>query len=162
MLNRPRQRLLIDRHVQGALISRVVLYWFLCVTGMFCLLAGFPLVTSFFMRSPGTPSAWQIVVQTWRMFWPAVFASALMLPWLILDVIRISHRFVGPLYRLRTSLRDMAEGKQVAAVKFRAHDFWFELAEDFNRAVARVRQDAAASRATSETRADTTQPAASV
>ncbi|MGE0755448.1 MAG: hypothetical protein AB7F89_04040 [Pirellulaceae bacterium] len=138
MGNNPRQRLFVDRSVQGTLISRVVLYWFLFVSGMFLLLAGFPLVASWLVRSPGAPTAGQILLQTWRVFWPALFASALMLPFLILDVIRVSHRFVGPLVRLRNAMRDLGEGKPVAPVKFRARDFWFDLAEEFNRVAARV------------------------
>jgi hypothetical protein len=67
-----------------------------------------------------------------------MFASGLMLPILILDVIRVSHRFVGPMHRLRRALEDLADGKNVPSVKFRKDDFWFDLAEDFNRAAARV------------------------
>jgi hypothetical protein len=115
-----------------------MVYWLMFVSGMFCLLAGFPLVASFFVNSPGAPTAGQIVLQTWRVFWPALFASGLMLPILILDVIRVSHRFVGPMCRLRNAMRDVADGKSVPSLRFRKGDFWFDLAEDFNRAAARL------------------------
>jgi hypothetical protein len=138
MYSAPRKKMFIDRKVQGTLIYRVVIYWGLFVFGMFSLLAGFPLMLSLLVPSPGAPTTGQILAQTFRVFWPALFASGLMLPLLILDVIRVSHRFVGPLYRLRGALRDLAEGKAVAKVKFRSDDFWFDLAEEFNRAAARV------------------------
>jgi hypothetical protein len=109
-----RHKLFIDRSVQGTLIYRIVLYWMLFVTGVFILLTGFPLVISWFMRSPGSPTAWQLMFQTWRAFWPALFASALLLPFLILDVIRVSNRFAGPVYRLHSALRDLADGSSTS------------------------------------------------
>ena len=138
--NKPRKKYFIDSKVQGILIYRVVMYWFAFVFGMFCLLAGFPLIISFFVNSPVAPSAGQLLLQTWRSFWPAIFASALMLPILILDIIRVSHRFAGPMVRLRTALRDLAAGKPVQPVVFRYGDFWCEVAEEFNQATARIRE----------------------
>jgi hypothetical protein len=106
---------------------------------MFCLLAGVPIVLSWFVQSEGAPTATQLVLQTWRMFWPVLFAASLVLPLLLLDVLRISHRFAGPMYRLRNALRDAADGKQVPPVKFREGDFWCEMADEFNRVSARLR-----------------------
>jgi hypothetical protein len=135
-----RRKFFVDTRVQGMLAYRVILYWFLFVSGMFILLAGFPVIVSFFVHSPGAPSAGQLIMQTWRTFWPAIFASALMLPLLILDIIRVSHRFAGPMYRLRSALRDMAAGKPVEPVVFRYGDFWCEVAEEFNQATAILRE----------------------
>jgi hypothetical protein len=147
MRNKPRKKYFIDSRVQGVLVSRVIMYWFLFMFGMFTLLAGFPLVISFFVKSPGAPSAGQLILQTWRSFWPAIFASALMLPILILDIIRVSHRFAGPMVRLRTALRDVAAGKSIEPIVFRYGDFWCEIAEEFNQATARIRELQAAARA---------------
>jgi hypothetical protein len=80
------------------------------------------------------------------MFWPAFFASALMLPLLMLDIIRVSHRFAGPMIRIRKALRDVAEGKTVEPIRFRFGDFWCDVAEDFNRATARIRESQMATR----------------
>jgi hypothetical protein len=145
MKSKPRKKYFIDPKVQGILVSRVVTYWFVFVFGMFALLAGFPLVISFLVKSPVAPSAGQLVLQTWRSFWPALFASALMLPILILDIIRVSHRFAGPMVRLRSALRDVAAGKNVEPVVFRYGDFWCEVAEEFNQATARIREMQSAS-----------------
>ena len=143
----PRKKFFIDAKVQGVLCYRVVLYWFLLIFGMFCLLAGFPMVISLFVKSPVAPSAGQVILQTWRSFWPAIFASALMLPLIILDIVRVSHRFAGPMVRLRTALRDMAAGKPIEPVVFRYGDFWCEVAEEFNQATARIREKQAAAKA---------------
>jgi hypothetical protein len=139
MRNSPRKKTFIDRSVQGKLIVRVVCYWILCLFGAFCVLAATPILLSCFVPSPAAPTPDQLVLQTWRTFWPTFFASGLVLPLLILDVVRVSHRFAGPVYRLRNSLRDLANGKPVATVKFREGDFWYEMAEEFNRVATRVR-----------------------
>lgn len=128
----------IDKSVQGQLVVRVIGYWTLCMWGTFCLLAGVPIVLSWFVNSDGAPAASQLILQTWRMFWPALFASGLVLPLLLLDVLRVSHRFAGPMYRLRNALRDAADGKHVPPVKFREGDFWCEMADEFNRVAARL------------------------
>ncbi len=140
MRSKARKTKFIDKPVQGQLVIRVLFYWVLCMWGMFCLLAGVPMVLSWFVNSPGAPTAGQLVLQTWRMFWPAFFASGLVLPLLLLDVLRVSHRFAGPMYRLRNALRDVADGKCVAPIKFREGDFWCDMADEFNRVAARVRE----------------------
>ena len=40
--------------------------------------------------------------------------------------------------RLRRAMRGLAEGREVSPIQFRKHDFWKELATDFNRVVQRV------------------------
>jgi hypothetical protein len=46
---------------------------------------------------------------------------------------RMSNRFVGPIYRLRRSMRSLANGADVDPVFLRDGDYWFDFAEDFNR-----------------------------
>ena len=59
-------------------------------------------------------------------------ASLLLLPGVIFDLVRLSNRFAGPMFRLRRSMHDLAQGKPVDAVHFRHGDFWQEFADDFN------------------------------
>ena len=56
-----------------------------------------------------------------------------MVPAFIYDTIKLSNRFVGPILRLKNSVRSVADGKPVSPLKFRGGDFWHELADDFNR-----------------------------
>jgi nitrate/nitrite-specific signal transduction histidine kinase len=53
-------------------------------------------------------------------------------PATLLDFLRLSHRWVGPIYRLRTSLQALNPGEAVKPLAFRDGDFWQELAGDFN------------------------------
>ena len=65
-------------------------------------------------------------------FGPAVITSILLLPIVIFDCLRFSNRFVGPMYRLRKTMRHAAEGLPVQPVRFRNDDFWQSVAVDFN------------------------------
>ena len=62
-----------------------------------------------------------------------------LLPVFILDTIKLSHRFAGPIYRLRNTIRSLAQGEEFRPLKFREVDFWQSLAEDFNVMVARLK-----------------------
>ena len=67
--------------------------------------------------------------------------ALLMIPVYLYDVINLSHRFVGPVLRVRRELRRMAERESVAPVKLRKNDFWQDLAADFNAALATIDRD---------------------
>ena len=51
----------------------------------------------------------------------------------MLDTIRLSNRFAGPVSRLRNAMRKVADGGSYEPLKFRGNDFWTELADDYNR-----------------------------
>lgn len=65
---------------------------------------------------------------------------ALWLPTLLLlapifayDLLRLSNRFVGPIFRLRRELRRLSNGEPVTMIDFREGDFWHDTADSFNR-----------------------------
>ena len=63
-----------------------------------------------------------------------------MLPVFIVDTIKLSHRFAGPIYRLRQTIRIAGRRRaRYQPMKFRDFDFWQGLAEDFNQMVERPR-----------------------
>jgi len=96
-------------------------------------LVGFPIAVTQWFGFENGPSAGQLIYQTWLDFWPSLAASLLVLPIVIWDVLRVSHRFAGPMVRLRHGLRDLADGKTVRPMKFREGDFWTVFADEFNR-----------------------------
>lgn len=130
-----RKQLFVDPKVQGALVYRVILYW------VFCLFAiGLMLL------------CWRILTGPARLFYThfddmwffhgsALVASLLLLPLVVIDIIRLSNRFTGPLLRLRRSMRALASGEHVEPLYFREGDFWKDFADEFNRVVARVQDE---------------------
>ena len=117
----------IDASVQGGLIRRILTHWvmFLVVTTVTILslktLLGDP-SESFGTRFQQELSEIILLVVIFVAIFPAF----------MLDTIRFSNRFVGPVGRLRKHLRELGESGQTTDIKFRDHDFWQEIAKEFN------------------------------
>ncbi len=127
-----RKQLFVDPKVQGALILRVLAYWLgtvLTITAM--------AVCWRIMTEPLQMFATQLD-DVWQQFAPAFVASIFLLPLMVVDCMRLSNRFTGPLYRLRRCLRELSVGKKVPNIHFRDGDFWQDVADEFNAVNARV------------------------
>lgn len=127
-----RKQLFVDPKVQGALVGRVVMYWFVCLITISLMLLCWRIVTG-----PARP-VYTHFDDMWFFYGPAAVASLFLLPLVIVDIVRLSNRFTGPLLRLRRSMRALARGEHVTPIEFRDGDFWQDFAEEFNRVVARV------------------------
>ena len=127
-----RRRLFVNPPIQGTLISRVALYWLL---GMFIQ------AVLIMVLSPASGVGDDLALRT-QQFWShlnLIFISSLLtLPLLVLDIIKLSHRWVGPIYRLRAAMQALAMAEPVTPLTFRAGDYWKDVAEDFNAVLARV------------------------
>ena len=62
----------------------------------------------------------------------SLLASLAVLPIMLLDILRLSHRWVGPLFRLRASLHQLSLGEPIQPIRFRDGDYWQDLARDVN------------------------------
>jgi hypothetical protein len=129
-----RRHLFVDPKVQGALIARIVMYWVVCLVTIALMLLCWDIITGparmFYMHFD----------DLWFFYGPAAIASFILLPLVIMDIIRISNRFVGPLLRLRRSMRALARGEYVEPLEFRNNDFWYDFADEFNAIRARILQ----------------------
>ena len=128
-----RSILFVDKQLQGALALRVTCYGLFCVLGVFSLLALFPVLMTLSLSPENAPPPGTVILETWSTYWPALMALLLLLPAVLWDVVRFSNRFVGPMHRLRSAMRDLADGKPVKEIQFREDDFWREFADEFNR-----------------------------
>lgn len=131
-MKRMRKKLFVDSKVQGALVLRVILYWGVCLITITLMLLCWRILTGparlFYTHFD----------EMWYHFGPALIASLVLLPLVILDIVRVSNRFAGPLLRLRRSMRALARGEHVEPVHFRDGDFWQGIADEFNDIVERV------------------------
>jgi hypothetical protein len=128
----PRKRLFVDRKIQGALVRRVVMYWATCLITIVLMLLSWRILTG------PHRLLYAYLSELWFYFAPALLASFILLPAVIIDVVRLSNRFVGPLNRLRQSMRALAQGEDVEPIRFRKADFWQTFADEFNAIAARV------------------------
>lgn len=127
MVRNQRKRFFVDRHVQGALVRRAVVYVLLVVV-LVALLS-----TLCVAVVEGPLSGHQLAERMWARLGLAWVATVLLIPIIVIDCIRLSNRFAGPMLRLRRAMKDVGAGKDVALVRIRKGDFWYEFAEDFNR-----------------------------
>ncbi len=139
-----RKRLFVDPKVQGALVVRVGFYWIVCLITLTLMLLCWRILTGparlFYTHFD----------DMWFNFGPALIASFVLLPLVIVDIVRLSNRFAGPLVRLRRSMRALARGEEVQPIRFREGDFWQEFADEFNAVLARVQELEKAKETTSE------------
>jgi len=130
-----RSRWFADPPLQCRLLAQTILYWMYSVGAI----GAIALVWIVFARHPQTPAEW--IDQLWLNCGPLVVGSVLMLPLVLLDCVRFSRRFAGPMVRFRRALRDLAEGDSPAAIELRENDFWAEFARDLNRVSERLAAD---------------------
>ena len=69
---------------------------------------------------------------------PFLLVMVFLLPVFVVDTIKLSHRFAGPIFSLRRAIREIAQGKTPRKLKFRRRDFWHDLAEDYNAMLLRL------------------------
>lgn len=129
-----RRRLLVDSKLQGALLRRVTGYW--CVSVLVLAALAGAQVAVF-----GAEVSWSVTInRTLQAFGPSFLALLLLLPVLLLDSLRFSLRFAGPMQRLRGEVRRLAEGEWGGPVKFREGDYWHDLSVQINRVAEELEQ----------------------
>jgi nitrogen fixation/metabolism regulation signal transduction histidine kinase len=121
-----RKKQFIDASVQGSLARRIILHWlvFLAVGA----LVAFILQV---LSDPFRPLSLHAKA-LWLTHGPFLLVLVFLLPVFVVDSIKLSHRFAGPVYALRKAIREIARGEAPRRLKFRRRDFWHELADDYN------------------------------
>ncbi len=137
MSQRPQRRQkFIDSKVQGALARRIIFHWlvFLAVASVAALLLQV-------LSDPFRPAG-EHIENLWYTHGPFLVVMVFLLPVFVIDTVKISHRFAGPVYSLRRTMRDVADGKPPRKLQFRQGDFWHELASDYNAMIDRLAPEA--------------------
>ena len=133
MSSKNRKQNYVDTKVQGSLLRRIIMHW--CV---FFLVAFVAVVAmQALLGDPAQPMSERISEKSADMAVLGVVLLAIF-PAFLLDTIRFSNRFAGPVVRLRRGLREWEENKTTQDLAFRDEDFWIEMANEFNRVKAIV------------------------
>ena len=122
-----RHTLLVDCDVQGMILRRTALYATAC--GLYFAVI---LIFSESLSNPEqsiTAATLQCVDE--MIYW--LPGLAILAPVIAYDILRITNRFTGPVFRLRRELTRLAEGQEVQPMVFREDDYWREMSEIFNR-----------------------------
>jgi len=122
-----RSKILVDPKIQWAIGRRVMLHWLLfavCFGSVNILIRTILAIAEQpFAQSLSTAAQSQV---------PVLFVLAVMLPMFLLDTMKLTNRFAGPMFRLRHALRALPVNEKAAELTFRSGDFWPEVAVEFN------------------------------
>ena len=121
----------IDREVQGGLLRKIMIHWFI-------LLAANTVALLMWVRLVEHPhSTWSTTFEEcFFRYMPVYLISASLLPAFLWDTTRLTNRFAGPIRRLRQALSEAAQGADVQPLNFRNDDYWKEIANDFNKLIS--------------------------
>jgi hypothetical protein len=122
----------IDSSVQGSLARRIIFHWLVFL--MMAFIVSFILQV---MTDPFRPITAHLA-GLWQTQGPFLLVTIFLLPVFVMDTIKLSHRFAGPIYSLRRAIREVAAGKPARKLKFRRRDFWQDLAADYNAMLVRL------------------------
>jgi len=127
-----RKKSYVDPQVQGALVRRLVIHWVSYVSVAaavaFCLQV---------LSNPVQPLG-EHIQKAWWTHGLFLLVLVFLLPVFVLDSIKLSNRFAGPIYRLRRTIHNIAQGDPPPRLKFRDFDFWQGMAQDFNLMIDRL------------------------
>jgi methyl-accepting chemotaxis protein len=137
----PRKRLFVNRSIQGRLLARTALYWLLY--------HGVLWVAMFLYRYAEHRGATQAGA-TPRMFsdlygefvrqhFSMWICAVAILPIVLWDLLKFSHRIVGPLVRFQRTLERLTAGHQVDEVRLRRGDLLLDLQNSFNQYLTSLR-----------------------
>jgi hypothetical protein len=121
-----RNKKYIDSDVQGALSRRLIWHW--CV---FLIVAG---VTAYLLQVLSNPFRPQMdhLKDLWWTHGPFLLVLVFLLPVFVVDTVKLSHRFAGPVFNLRRAMRKVADGEPPQKLQFRDNDFWHGLSDEYN------------------------------
>ncbi|NND96873.1 MAG: hypothetical protein HKN47_06035 [Pirellulaceae bacterium] len=122
-----RTRILVDPQVQWSLAVRVLTHWFLLLSCLFAISLMVRLLIAAGQQSFIDSLKASVSIQA-----PLFCVMLILMPVFVRDTLKLSNRFAGPMYRLRTVLAELAQGGEGSRIKFRDGDFWSEAASDFN------------------------------
>ena len=131
-----RKKTYVDHKVQGALLRQAVFHWFLVLAATSFLVFLLQVLTG------GPSHSWSYDIhEAWSRYAPFIIALIAVTPPVIYDSLRLSNRFVGPIYRLRSAMHELANGGPAEPIHFRKNDFWHDLADDYNLILKRIGSD---------------------
>jgi signal transduction histidine kinase len=127
MIRLKRRTNYVDSSVQGALLRKIFTHWivFFFATGLSVV------VLQTLLGDPSKSLGERLQMEMGEFVFIGIVMVAL-LPAFMLDTVRFSNRFVGPILRLRRHLRELGQDQETDDCNFRDHDFWNEIAAEFN------------------------------
>lgn len=137
----PRKRLFVNRDIQGRLLARTALYWVLyhAVLWMAMFFYRYAEHRGAVMAGAEPRSFADLYGQFVHEHHSMWFCAFVILPIVLWDLLKFSHRVVGPLVRFQRTLESLTAGETVKDVKLRRGDLLFDLQNSFNQYLTSLR-----------------------
>jgi hypothetical protein len=129
-----RKRIFVDSEVQGALVRRVIVHWAAFAATLAVILGAVQ-----FFANPLASFEEHLALFP-RRHGLTFIILVLLLPAFLWDTARLSHRFSGPVLRLRRMMKELASGEDPGELRFRDGDFWKDLGDHFSHIRSRLVQ----------------------
>ena len=121
-----RKRVIVHKQIQLTFVRRLMLHW-----GIF--VAATCLVTTFIQFLLDPLQSGDEMGYRFRLTVGSTLLVAMCLaPIFIRDTVKLSHRVVGPLIRLRGAIQAVEPGQPAGRILLRKSDYWQELITDYN------------------------------
>ena len=158
---KPRKKIYLGWKLHGRIVARFAMYWALynfivwqCLFGREFLLyesslfdGRQPITFGEFLQSFASQYGWMIVF------------AIIVFPMMVWEIVRVTHRIIGPLKRLEGVLQRMADGEIIQHVKFRDGDLIESFEKAFNRYLAALHAANANATAAAAFASETAHPA---
>ena len=137
----PRKKLFVNREIQGRLLARTTLYWVLyhAVLWMAMFFYRYAEHRGAVMAGAEPRSFSDLYGQFLHEHHALWFCAFAILPIVLWDLLKFSHRVVGPLVRFQHSLESLTAGETIHEVRLRNGDLLFDLQTTFNQYLASLR-----------------------
>ena len=134
-----RKKLFVNRHLQGTITLRFVYYW-----AIYHLSVWHGAFMYFFLKERliqltgggQMRSVKELYSHFMHEYTPIIAAAVFLVPIVIYELIRQTHRFAGPLVRFSNAMKDVMAGKPVKQIKLRDGDLLGEFETLFNEFLA--------------------------
>ncbi len=129
-----RKTVLVNRRVQGQVLVRVLWLWVLYHVVLWHVMLFFRFIQYCGERLSGGSARpfSDLFAEFVHNHYSMLICAVFVLPYLVWDVLKLTHRFVGPLVQFQRCLTSLARGELVKEVRIRKGDFLGELQDSFN------------------------------
>lgn len=147
--NRNRKSYYVNRRVQGGVLSRFCMYWIVYHFVLWHAMILFQFVSrreqlfeQFTQGGVATATPMQSFADLYGTFaaehYSLLVCAALVLPFLLWDVLKMTHRIAGPLVRFQHALRDLAAGRRIRRIELRDGDLLTGFQDVFNEYLEKI------------------------
>ena len=129
-----RKKFYINPHIQGHILSRCAIFWVIYHFLMLHTLLAFEfLAYQMQIMNGGTVIPFtEFYMNFLGKYFPIILTAAAILPILAKDLLKMSHRVVGPLIPFQRAVKQLKNGEHVGEIQIREGDLLVEFQKDFN------------------------------